>query len=129
MLPLVFTCQSVSAQLPAQEEPRDPPVTTLLSHPPESRWWLSGQVNVIGQAHGAFPALYSGPNSFRSTREQTVSTVLTLYTGLRVGRGWEVVADLESAGGRGLSDALGLAGFTDLDVVRNPTLGSTPYLA
>ena len=33
------------------------------------------------------------------------------------------------AGGRGLSDALGLAGFTNLDVVRNPTLGSAPYIA
>jgi len=35
----------------------------------------------------------------------------------------------ESAGGRGLSDAFGLAGFTNLDVVRNPTLGSVPYMA
>jgi hypothetical protein len=29
----------------------------------------------------------------------------------------------------GISDALGLAGFTNLDVVRNPTLGATPYIA
>jgi high affinity Mn2+ porin len=28
-----------------------------------------------------------------------------------------------------MSDALGLAGFTDLDVVRNPDLGSKLYLA
>jgi hypothetical protein len=35
----------------------------------------------------------------------------------------------EAAAGGGLSDALGLAGFTDLDVVRNPTLGRTPYIA
>ena len=35
----------------------------------------------------------------------------------------------ESASGGGLSDALGLAGYTNLDVVRNPTLGSTPYIA
>ena len=35
----------------------------------------------------------------------------------------------EAAAGGGLSDALGLAGFTDLDVVRNPTLGTTPYIA
>src|SRR5262249_48656965 len=41
----------------------------------------------------------------------------------------EVFFDLESAGGRGISDALGLAGFTNLDVVRNPTLGSAPYVA
>jgi high affinity Mn2+ porin len=40
-----------------------------------------------------------------------------------------VLVDIESAGGRGISDALGLAGFTNLDVVRNPQLGSKPYLA
>jgi hypothetical protein len=40
-----------------------------------------------------------------------------------------LILDLESSGGRGLSQALGLAGFTNLDVVRNPTLGTAPYLA
>ena len=35
----------------------------------------------------------------------------------------------ESAGGRGISEALELAGFTNLDVVRNPSLGPTPYMA
>jgi len=39
------------------------------------------------------------------------------------------LVDIEEAGGKGISDALGLAGFTNLDVVRNPTLGITPYLA
>ena len=37
-------------------------------------------------------------------------------------------AVFESAGGQGVSTALGLAGFTNLDVVRNPALGSKPYL-
>ena len=41
----------------------------------------------------------------------------------------DLILDLESTGGRGLSQALGLAGFTNLDVVRNPNLGSAPYLA
>ena len=41
----------------------------------------------------------------------------------------DFILDIESAGGRGLSEALGLAGFTNLDVVRNPNLGSTPYVA
>jgi len=48
------------------------------------------------------------------------------------GRPWwlsELVLDVESAGGAGISQALGLAGFTNLDVVRNPTLGSAPYVA
>src|SRR5262249_8612917 len=72
---------------------------------------------------------YSGPNSLRPTAEHTVSRVLTFNAGARLGGGWEAMVAIESAGGRGISDALGLAGATDLDVVRNPTLGSSPYLA
>ena len=49
--------------------------------------------------------------------------------GLRPTRRLELLLDVESAGGRGVSDALGLAGFTNLDVVRNPDLGTAPYLA
>src|SRR5208283_3311665 len=41
----------------------------------------------------------------------------------------ELLFDMEEAGGRGISDGLGLAGFTNLDVVRNPALGKAPYLA
>ena len=37
--------------------------------------------------------------------------------------------DVEEAGWGGISGALGLAGFTNLDVVRNPSLGTAPYLA
>ena len=40
-----------------------------------------------------------------------------------------MILDVESSGGRGVSEALGLAGFTNLDVVRNPNLGPTPYIA
>ena len=55
--------------------------------------------------------------------------MLTLYTGLRLTNRLEFLFDLESAGGAGLSNALGVAGFPNLDVVRNPTLGSAPYVA
>src|SRR5258708_12787062 len=121
--------QASAAQSPAPASPDQVPVTTLFSHAESTRWWLSGQINLIEQAHGSFPATYTGHNSFLPRHERTVSRVLTLYTGLRLGHGWEAFLDVESAGGRGLSDAFGLAGFTDLDVVRNPTLGTTPSLA
>lgn len=55
--------------------------------------------------------------------------MLTLYTGYQLSQHTEALFDLESAGGRGISDALGMAGFTNVDVVRNPSLGSKPYLA
>lgn len=94
-----------------------------------SRFWLSGQANFISQQHGDFYAAYSGPNSFRNTGQEAISRVLTLYTGFEASKNFEILVDVESAGGRGLSDALGIAGYTNVDVVRNPTLGAAPYLA
>ena len=76
-----------------------------------------------------FPAAYSGPNSLHSNYEKATSQVYTLFVGVQLAQNTEVFADMESAGGRGISDALGLAGFTNLDVVRNPSLGAAPYLA
>src|SRR5215475_435466 len=118
----------------AQDPPPSPsshpaPTLTFLPHSDSTWWWLSGQVNLIGQANGSFTSPYSGPHSFLATPQSALSRVLTLYTGARLPQGWQVILDIESTGGQGLSDAFGLAGFTNLDVVRNPTLGSTPYLA
>ena len=95
----------------------------------DSRIWLSGQINIIHQQHPSFFAKYTGENSLRPEREKATSQVLTLYTGARITHSSEILLDIESAGGRGISDALGLAGFTNLDVVRNPQLGAKPYLA
>ncbi len=101
----------------------------LIPHPADTRWWLSGQLNVIAQYHPAFHAAYSGPNSLSPSAEHAISLVATVYSGLRLTDTMELLVDLEAAGGGGISSALGLAGFTNLDVVRNPTLGSAPYLA
>lgn len=102
---------------------------TLFNHPNTDHYWISGQLNIIGQGHPTFHATYSGSNSLRSEAERDVSDVLTLYTGFEVTPCTEIILDAESAGGRGISDAFGLAGFTNLDVVRNPDLGATPYVA
>src|ERR1700744_2500238 len=94
-----------------------------------NRFWVSGQANFIRQQHGTFPSEYSGPNSLQSGAEHATSRVLTLYTGFQITKNLEILADVESAGGSGLSNALGLGGFTNMDVVRNPTLGTAPYMA
>jgi high affinity Mn2+ porin len=116
---------------PAQE-PVDP-VLTMLPHAEGSRYWVSGQANIILQGRIPFHSRYENPNSFRSSAEYKTSLVGTLYTALRPTRSirynTDLIFDMEAAGGRGLSQALGLAGFTNLDVVRNPNLGSTPYIA
>ena len=103
--------------------------TTIFAHSDTSRFYLTGQINFIYQQHGRFRSPYSGENSFRAVRENAASRVLTLYAGAQITKFTEVFLNIESAGGRGVSDALGFAGATNLDVVRNPTLGSKPYLA
>jgi high affinity Mn2+ porin len=121
------------AQSPASASSVPDPVVTMASHPEDSRYWLSGQANIIFQGRLPFHSPYEGANSFRSSAEYKTSMVGTLYTALRRDRSvrynTDFIFDLESAGGRGLSQALGLAGFTNLDVVRNPNLGSVPYIA
>ncbi len=86
-------------------------------------------MNTIFQYHPPFPAAYGGDNSLRPDGESATSVVMTAYGGVVVFPSIEVLGSLELAAGGGLSTALGLAGFTNLDVVRNPTLGSNPYVA
>jgi hypothetical protein len=101
----------------------------MLPHGGDEPWWVSGQLNVITQGHGTFESPYAGTNSLRAAGEHATSRVWTIQLGYRLTPRVEILVNAESAGGRGISDALGLAGFTNLDVVRNPTLGSAPYLA
>jgi high affinity Mn2+ porin len=128
----MFRCLSlflVLTLLAATAFAQDQPSSTVFEHPADQPFYIGGQINLIYQAHGDFRALYSGPQSMRDSAEQALSRLLTLYSGIRFAKSWSAFLDLESAGGKGLSDALGLAGFTNLDVVRNPSLGSRPYLA
>src|SRR5215472_15495749 len=93
-----------------------------------THYWLSGQANFIFQTHPEFPAPYSGPHSLLPNYEKATSRVLTLYTGYRPDDANEFLFDLEEAGGSALSLGFGLAGNTDLDIVRNPLLSKAPYL-
>lgn len=113
---------------PGQATEADPP-PTMLPHPETDRVWLSGQANFIFQTHPPFHAAYSGKNSLSPNYEKATSRVLTLYTGVRINDSTEVLVDIEEAGGVALSTGLGLAGNTDLDIVRNPSLSKAPYLA
>src|SRR5450755_4378010 len=114
--------------------PPDPPsdaladAETMFPHFKNTRFWLSGQANFIFQAHPDFHADYGGPHSLSSNYEKATSRVMTLYTGVRLNSSTEFLVDIEEAGGQALSLGFGLAGNTDLDIVRNPALSKAPYL-
>jgi len=126
--------QAPHTQVPsdAPDTPGDPevdPIPTMFPHPESDRWWISGQANFISQWHPAFDSPYQGPNSLSPQAQDATSRVLTLYTGLRLSNNAELLCDVQETGGHGIGAALGLAGFTNLDVVRNPTLSKAPYIA
>jgi len=115
---------TASAPDPAPDE--DPEV--MFPHFKNTRFWLSGQANFIFQTHPPFDAAYSGAHSLSPDYEKATSRVMTLYTGVRLNNSTELLVDIEEAGGAALSTGLGLAGNTDLDIVRNPLLSKEPYL-
>ncbi len=89
---------------------------------------LGLQVTVIDQNLFKFRSPYSGPNSLLGRNENEKSDTYTLYAGVRLTHGLELFINPEMARGNGIGEALGLAGFTNGDVIRNPTLGMEPYL-
>lgn len=124
-------CQEPAITAGQQPDPEvaEETVPTMFPHSAEARWWVSGQANFIFQTHPAFYAKYSGTNSFPPEYEKATSRVMTLYTGFQITKSIEVLVDVEETGGEGLGQALGIAGYVNLDVVRNPTLSQSPYLS
>ena len=114
-----------------QVSQKDP--QTIFPHSDTARWWVSGQINIIPQGHGDFPALYTGTNSLNPRSEIRASRIFTLYTALRLNHSSDVVFDLEEASGNGISNSVGLGGYPNIDVVRVPGEGSplsaAPYVA
>ena len=134
LLPAVSRAQDPqSEQTPAppnaETGPATDPIPVMFPHPESDRIWISGQANIISQWHPAFRSPYQGRNSLSPEAQDASSRVLTLYTGLRLTGTMELLCDVQETGGHGIGEAFGLAGFTNLDVVRNPALSKAPYIA
>src|SRR6266852_5999862 len=113
----------------ASTEAEADPIPVMFPHPETDRLWISGQANFISQWHPAFHSPYQGPNSLPPQAQDATSRVLTLFTALRLSSTSELICDVQESGGHGIGEALGLAGVTNLDVVRNTTLSRAPYVA
>src|SRR6202051_5043357 len=98
----------------ANEDPPPQDPSTNFPHSESSRFWLSGQANIITQWHPAFHSPYQGPNSLSPEAQDASSRVLTLLTGLRINGSTEFLFDVQETGGPGIGEASWLAGFTNL---------------
>lgn len=113
----------------ADQSPVGDSLPVMLPHPETDRLWVSGQANFISQWHPTFHSPYQGPNSLSPQAQDATSRVLTLFTGLRLTGTTELLCDVQETGGNAIGQALGVAGFPNLDVVRNPTISKAPYIA
>jgi high affinity Mn2+ porin len=110
-LPIVITMCCTLCTGMAQESSPDTQQTI-------QQWNLHFQQTVIVQGHPAFSAKYSGENSLRPQAESQTSITSTLFFGLRLWSGAELYLNPELSGGRGVSDASGVAGFPNGETFR-----------
>src|SRR2546428_11162989 len=89
---------------------------------------FGGQSTVVWQYRPAFRSPYQGRNSLPGEREDAVSHSYTLYTGIRLQPWLDLYVDPEMIRGAGIGAGIGLAGYTNGEVIRNPEAGQSPYL-
>lgn len=88
-------------------------------------WAIHGQMTNVMQQHPRFNSPYAGTNSLIANGRAEETTDLTLYAGLRLWRGAEFWINPEYDQGFGLSNTVGLAGFSSGEAYK---LGSNvPY--
>jgi len=115
LLPMIAAAQSSDTTSPASD--------------PHENWNLYYQATSIGDRHGTFTSPYEGPLSLHDVSERDVSITTTLFFGLRLGQGTQLVFDPEIAGGRGFSGVNGFANPPNGELPRVASATPKPYLA
>ena len=93
-------------------------IITKTSLSQDKNWSLHFQQTVIPQHKLKITAPYSGENSLVDTSETQTSLTTTIFIGRRLWKGASVFYNPELAGGSGLSQAKGIAGFTNGECFR-----------
>lgn len=92
-------------------------------------WSFHGQVTSIWQYHFNFKADYSGPHSLQTSEPGATSFTSTLYVGRKLWKNAAIYVNPEVSGGKGLSSALGIAGFSNGETFRIGSPNLKLYLA
>jgi high affinity Mn2+ porin len=96
----------------------------------KDEWWSAhGQATVVSQGNWKFRSPYVGPNSLTPNLNYRTTATATLFLDVRVWDGGEIIFNPEMAGGIGLSQTLGLAGFPNGEATRVGIPQPTPYVA
>ncbi len=93
------------------------------------KWSYHFQLTSIVQGHPSFNAKYSGKNSLNDSAETALSLTSTLYLGRKLWKGAAIYFNPEIAGGNGLSQARGIAGFTNGEAFRIGDPAPALYIA
>jgi hypothetical protein len=90
---------------------------------------VGAQTTVVWQYHPRFHSPYEGPHSLGRSADNAVSHSYDLYVGARPLSWLDLYVNPEMVRGGGIGDGLGLAGYTNGEVIRNPEAGQDPFLA
>ncbi|AMQ01180.1 porin [Pedobacter cryoconitis] len=112
-------------------------IATLLAAPTfaqtdslfKKRFNLHFQQTVITQTKPGFSAAYSGANSLSNAHETATSLTTTLFGGARLWKGAEAYFNPEMSGGKGFSQAVGVAGFPNGETFRIGSPEPAIYIA
>jgi hypothetical protein len=124
--------QEAARQAQTQEAPAETSAQTETGSLPA---WvprlLGAQFTLTGQRLLPFVAAYSGPRSLIKTGDTQETDTYGLYFGSQLTHDLQFYFDTELARGHGVSNAEGLAGLTNGDVIREGSvnLGEQPYIA
>ena len=95
------------------------------------RWDWGFQATTITQFAPSFHAPYEGPNSFlnEGSGKPATTIVPTLFLAARLWEGAWVSVHPEFSDGSGVGGGVGIAAYSNQDVLRTPTIAGQPYLA
>jgi high affinity Mn2+ porin len=102
---------------------------TQTSFSQDKKWSIHFQQTIIPQHKPKINAPYSGEFSLSDSSETQTSLTTTIYIGRRLWKGASLFYNPELAGGSGLSQARGIAGFTNGECFRIGDPKPTIYTA
>jgi len=93
--------------------------------------WLGAQYTFVDQHQDSLHSPYAGQQSLRARGDNERSHTFGAYFGMALPGRLQFYLDVEMFKGEGVSDATGLGGLTNGDVIRGgaANLGKRPYLA